>query len=69
MADRREVHELSIFVHGVLSGLHLLGVVYGIKRKNWLDVAAHTFGVAFSVRATVHHTKEAKDDKCTQQAK
>ena len=69
MTDRREVHELSIFVHGVLSGLHLLGVVYGIKRKNWFDTAAHTLGVIFSVQATVHHTKEARGDKCTQQAR
>ena len=54
------MHQMSSFVHGSLTALHILGVAYGIRRKNWLDVAAHTFGVAFSVRATAHHIRMTK---------
>lgn len=55
------MHQMSSFVHGSLTALHVLGVCYGIRRKNWYDVAAHTFGVAFSVRATAHHIKQTKE--------
>ena len=54
------MHQLSSFVHGALTSLHTLGIVYGIRRKNYGDVAAHTFGVAFSVRATAHHLRMSR---------
>ena len=38
----RDIESLAAFVHGVLAGLHALGMVYNIKRRNWFDVAAHS---------------------------
>lgn len=61
MAKNPEVHLLASFVHGCLSGLHLLGVVYNIRRKNKFDIAAHVLGVAYSVHATAHHIKCVKE--------
>ena len=54
---RNEVHELSTFVHGALVALHILGIVYNLRRKNWFDVAAHGAAGLYSLRATHHHAK------------
>lgn len=59
MSNRSEVHQLGIFVHGALSALHALGCVYNLKRRNRFDVAAHTFGLLYSLHATVHHAQAA----------
>lgn len=52
---RAEVHQLAAFVHGALAALHLLGVVYNLRRHNPAQTLAHVAGVAFSVHATQHH--------------
>ena len=54
-----EQHVLAAWVHGWLSGLHLLGTVYNARRRNWVDVVAHSAALAYSVRAVIHHAKEA----------
>lgn len=46
---------LASFVHGLLAGLHALGIVYNIKRRNWLGAAAHSAGMSYDIWATVEH--------------
>ena len=57
---RAEVHiaSLATFVHGVLTGLHLLGVVYNLRRRNWSDVAAHSAAAMYDLHATARHARE-----------
>lgn len=57
LESERQVQSLGIFVHGVLAGLHGLGAVYNAKRKNWLDVLAHSAALAYDTWAVVKHTK------------
>lgn len=52
-----ELHSLSVFVHGCLASLHLLGIVYNAKRRNKLDAIAHCVGVAYSIRSVMYHAK------------
>lgn len=55
---------MAAFVHGALSSLHLLGIVYNGRkvalghRKNWFDVCAHTAGLIYSTRSTFHHLRQ-----------
>lgn len=49
---------LGIFVHGVLAGLHLLGFVYNLKRKNWVDVTCHGLATGYDGYATVKHINQ-----------
>jgi len=52
-----EVDQLAVFVHGILAGLHLLGVVYNVKRGNVFDVAAHSAAFVYDVYATTKHVR------------
>lgn len=58
-----EVHILSVFVHGWLFGLHTLGIAYNARRRNWVDVAAHTIGAAYSMHSITSHTRTLMDMK------
>ena len=51
----QEIEYLATFVHGVLAGLHALGMVYNIKRRNWFDVGAHSVAMSYDVWATARH--------------
>lgn len=56
----RELHALSIFVHGTLAGLHLLGATYNARKRNWWDVAAHSLCVVYDVHAVVRHMRSLR---------
>lgn len=51
----RDIESLAVFVHGVLAGLHALGIVYNMKRRNWFDVAAHSAAMSYDIWATAKH--------------
>ena len=55
--NNKEIHSLAGFCHGALASLHLIGVVYNLKRKHWYNVAIHGYALAFSLNATAHHAK------------
>lgn len=57
MKADRQMQELGVFVHGVLAGLHILGAVYNFRRKNWLDVAAHTGAAGYDAWAFTKHLR------------
>src|SRR4051812_41183497 len=52
-----EVHVLAAFVHGALTALHLLGLVYNLRRRHPVQTALHVGGVVFSAHAVRHHLK------------
>ena len=56
----REVHILASAVHGSLASLHLLGVIYNLRKKNWWDVLAHSLALAYSANAVKNHMKETQ---------
>ena len=58
---RSEVHLLGVFVHGMLTSLHALGVVYNLRRGNRFDVTAHALAGAYSLKATFHHVTAARE--------
>jgi len=51
----QDLEHLATFVHGVLAGLHALGIVYNIKRRNWIDVAVHSAAMSYDMFATAKH--------------
>ena len=57
----RDVHGYALFVHGALTALHCLGAVYGVKRRNWLDLSVHIGAGLFSLRAARHHARQAHE--------
>jgi hypothetical protein len=59
MSNRSEVHTLGAFVHGALAALHALGIVYGLRRKNYGDAVIHAGAFIFSARATAHHARHS----------
>jgi hypothetical protein len=61
-SDGRRLQELSIFVHGVLAGLHALGIIYNVKRRHPFQVAAHTSAVAFDLWAAGEHIKHIREN-------
>lgn len=59
VSDRAEIHVYAGCVHGALGALHLLGVLYNVKRFNRFETIAHVLGVLFAIRNTRHHAKRA----------
>lgn len=59
-SSNKEVHSLAGFTHGALASLHLLGVLYNIRRKHWYNVVVHGYALAFSLNATTHHARMCK---------
>ncbi len=56
-----QMEELSIFVHGVLFSLHIIGVLYNLRRRNTFDVVAHTLAAAYDLDAALHHVHSLKE--------
>lgn len=52
-----ELHSLASCVHGALSALHLLGLIYCIRQDYKLGAALHIAGLGFSILATKHHLR------------
>jgi hypothetical protein len=50
-----ELHALGCFVHGALTALHTLGAIYNIRRRNWVDVAAHVAAALYDARSARRH--------------
>lgn len=57
----RELNVLGVFVHGVLAGLHALGIVYNVRRGNTFDVAMHSAAFTYDVWATFKHERAIQD--------
>ena len=55
------MQQLSVFVHGVLAGLHLLGIAYNARRRNWFDVAAHVSAATYDIWATAKHLHQLEE--------
>ena len=54
---------LAMFVHGSLAALHLLGVIYNLKRRNWKTACFHISAFAFDLWACYEHWKDVRHDK------
>ena len=57
MSSERQLQQLGVFVHGVLVGLHTLGIVYNLKRRNWLDVCIHGGAAIYDTWAVAKHLR------------
>lgn len=57
----RQLQELGVFVHGVLAGLHLLGFMYNLRRRNWGDVMAHGAATAYDMWAVTKHHRACRE--------
>lgn len=53
-----QMAQLSIFVHGVLTAFHCLGIIYNAKRRNWIDVAAHSGAAVYDLYAVSRHVRQ-----------
>jgi len=56
-----ELEGLSVFVHGMLASLHLLGVVYNVRRRSYLDVAAHSAAFVYDIYAAGNHLRKSNE--------
>ena len=57
MASERQLQELGVFVHGVLTGLHLLGAIYNFRRRNWTEAVLHGGVAAYDTWAAARHLR------------
>ncbi len=57
----REIDVLGAYVHGALSALHLLGVIYNLRRGNKGDCVVHGCALLYDAHATYVHWKAAQE--------
>ena len=60
--DARRLQELSVFVHGILVGLHVLGIAYNLKKRHWFEASAHSAAAAFDLWAVNKHIHNLQGD-------
>ena len=53
----RQMQEIALMIHTLLTAGHCLGIVYNAKRRNWLDVAAHTAAATYDISAINKHMR------------
>lgn len=58
--DSPELHVLAAGVHGALSALHALGLVYNWRRGNRGDALVHALALAYDAHATAHHVQAVR---------
>jgi len=51
----QDIQYLATFVHGVLGCSSRTWSPYNVKRRNWLDVAAHSAAMSYDIWATAKH--------------
>lgn len=63
MKNRAEeqLEVMAVVIHGVLFSLHILGVIYNIRRKNTLDVLAHAVAATYDANAVFKHLTAIKE--------
>lgn len=59
--SEHQMQVLGVFVHGVLVGLHALGVVYNLRRKNKPETIIHAVAAGFSLVSTAKHLRKANE--------
>lgn len=58
MNAERQLQTLSVFVHGALAALHVLGIAYNARRGNRFDTLAHTAAALYDAYAVGVHLNE-----------
>ena len=58
--NNSDTQVFAAFVHGALFGLHALGTVYNVKRKNTEAAIIHTVVGVWDLVATYKHYKQSK---------
>lgn len=57
----RTLQELALFVHSVLFTFHGLGLLYNLRRKNWVDSSIHLFAGGYDLWAVRKHIRALKE--------
>ena len=55
--EESQLESLAKMVHGALFAGHILGVVYNLKKRRYLDVAFHTAAAAYDLVSAMRHSR------------
>jgi hypothetical protein len=55
-----QLEAMAVVIHGTLFSLHILGVIYNLRRQNKLDVLAHSLASIYDAHAIFHHLSKIK---------
>lgn len=58
MRKTNQLEELASVVHGALSALHLLGIIYNLRRKRWPDLILHSIAFGYDIHSMNKHLKD-----------
>lgn len=61
MREKIELQLLASFVHGILFGFHVLGVVYNVRKGNRLDATIHTLAGGYDLWAMNKHIRQVRE--------
>ncbi len=59
MRPQRELEVFAAFVHGALAALHTLGVVYNLRKGNYVQAGIHGAAMGYDLWATEKHAQKA----------
>jgi hypothetical protein len=59
--DSKELNNLAIFTHGTLFALHSLGMVYNLKKRNYMAACIHGATGAWDFVCGIAHVNEGQD--------
>ena len=56
-ASELHLETLGVFVHGILFGLHALGLAHNIRKRKHLDILMHASAAAYDLWAVSTHLR------------
>lgn len=56
--EESQLESLAKMVHGGLCAGHILGVVYNLKKRRYLDAVFHTAAAAYDLVSAMRHSRK-----------
>jgi hypothetical protein len=56
------LEELCVFVHGVLTAFHVLGIAHNVRKRNWFDTGMHTASAIYDLYAVADHVRQLQKE-------
>lgn len=57
MKEDQDIETLGVFVHGILAGLHCLGMFYNLRKRKYLDATIHGLALTYDAASAYKHMR------------
>lgn len=63
MSEHEDLESTALFIHGMGATINLIGVMYNLRRRNWIPFWGNLFGFGFHVWSAWLHLEDLRRRK------